>query len=78
MRAPYLVLEVDRSIEIWDLRVDRLADHLTLTGMHERSHFYVNQQWSVIQSIAMGSYLELQQGVRKIVGSLHDLCQPNH
>lgn len=40
-----LVLEVDRSIEIWDLWVDRFADHLTLTSMHKRSHFYVNQRF---------------------------------
>lgn len=45
MVVAYLVLEVDRGIEIWDLRVDRLADHLTLTSMHERSHFYINQQF---------------------------------
>lgn len=37
-----LVLEVDRSIEIGDLGVDRFADHLALAGVHETTHFYTH------------------------------------
>lgn len=38
--ASYLVLQIDRSVEVRDLGVDRLANELTLTGVHERSHLY--------------------------------------
>lgn len=76
--AAYLVLEVDRGIEIWYLRVDRLADHLTLTSMHEGSHFYDSQHFVRFSVHCDGFYLELQQEDRKIAGNLHDLWQPNH
>jgi hypothetical protein len=36
--AVYLVLEVDRGVEVGDLGVDRLADHLTLASVHDSSH----------------------------------------
>lgn len=33
-----LVLQVDRGVEVGDLGVDGLADHLTLAGVHNGSH----------------------------------------
>jgi hypothetical protein len=36
----YLVLEVDRGVEVGDLGVDRFADHLTLTRVHHGTHLY--------------------------------------
>jgi hypothetical protein len=35
----HLVLEVDGSIEVWDLRIDRLADDFSFAGVKEGSHF---------------------------------------
>lgn len=40
----YLILQVNWSIEVWDLRIDRFADHFTFTSVHERTHFYRNQK----------------------------------
>lgn len=34
-----LVLEEDRGVEVGNFRVDRGADHLALSGVHEGAHF---------------------------------------
>jgi hypothetical protein len=38
----YLVLQVDRSVEVRNLGVDRLADHLTLARVHHGTQLYQN------------------------------------
>lgn len=40
LASAYLVLQVDRGVEVGNLRVDRLADHLALASVHDRSHLY--------------------------------------
>lgn len=42
LRFSYLVLQVDGRIEIRNLGVDRFADHLAFTGMHESAHLCHN------------------------------------
>lgn len=72
----YLVLQIDRSVEVGDLRVDRLADHLALTSVHHRSHLYQN-----ISTASHGPqgfdciYRELAPGDRTTAGSLRGLDQ---
>jgi hypothetical protein len=36
---PRLVLEVDGSIEVWDLRIDRFADDFPFASVKESAHF---------------------------------------
>lgn len=40
MGMSYLVLQIDRGVEVGDLRVDRFANHLTLTRVHDSTHLY--------------------------------------
>jgi hypothetical protein len=36
----YLVLEVDGGIEVWNLRIDRLANDFSFAGVKEGAHFW--------------------------------------
>lgn len=40
MGFAYLIFEVDRCIEVWDLGIYRFAHHLAFTSMDELSHLY--------------------------------------
>lgn len=41
-----LVLEVHDGVELWDLGVDALADHLTLAGVKELAHLLDLGRWA--------------------------------
>lgn len=46
--SKYLVLEVDWRIEVWDLGVGRLANHLALSRVQERAELEDSCWWSHI------------------------------
>ena len=43
MKMLHLVFEVDRRIEVGNLRIDRFTDHFTFTGMNERPHLCLKE-----------------------------------
>ena len=68
----HLVLQKDGCIEVWNLWVDRFANHLAFGRMHEGAHLYAFVSYPLLKSSLYLAYLE-----RKLGGlgaqNLHDL-----
>lgn len=71
----YFVLKVDRSVEVGDLRVDRLADHFTLASVHETTHLYNEKHVRIYTRDQAFDYiyLALALGDREAAGNLRAL-----
>ena len=65
MELNYLVLKVDRSIEIGNFRIDRFADNFTLAGVKESSHFYqLTLAIAIRRQRLQGSHVFFCSGIR--------------